>query len=176
MAHSSGGEVGISHLLSAENLQNLNARTDLVRWGSGGIKIEGFQVEGGTVGGNVFVYGEPLKITVVLCAMEDIPSYHIGVGICFRNTKGLDIITSTTFDEGNRLEPLHQGKLIKVTFVLENILAEGDYALVINVEERSTAIPQYYDYIENAVIIKSISQKLIHSLVLPNVMQKIEVL
>lgn len=162
--------------LNSNALINLNNQADLIRWGMGGITIEGFQVDNGiSLGNKILEYGQHLRITVQARANQDIASDHVGIGICFRNVKGLDVITCTTYDDGNRFKPLHQGQTIRVTFELENILAPGDYALVINVEERREAIPQYYDFIENATIFKSISQKLIHSLVLPEVKQKIEV-
>lgn len=161
----------------ANDLVYLNNQADLIRWGMGGVTIEGFQIDNGiSMGSNTLEYGQQIKITVKARANQDIDSDHIGVGICFRNVKGLDVITCTTYDDGNRIKSLHQGQTILVTFELENILAPGDYALVINVEERSEAVPQYYDFIENASIIKSISHKLIHSLVLPEVKQKIEVI
>jgi len=95
------------------------------------------------------------------------------MGFAFRNTKGLDIITSTTYEQGNQLPPMQAGQRIKVTFELDNILAPGDYALVLNFEDRTLAMPHYYDFIENALIFKTVSQFPIYSQVLPLVHQHI---
>ena len=71
------------------------------------------------------------------------------------------------------MPPLRKGQVVQVSFDLNAILAPGDYALVLNVEERSQPTPHYFDFIENAAIVKMVSSKLIHSLVLPPVDQKI---
>jgi len=146
----------------------------LVRWGSGRLTIEGFQIENGvSTGAKVFEYGQHLKITVQLRALQEITSDQVGVGISFRNIKGLDVINSTTYDAGNRLPSLRQGQIVRVVFELDNILAPGDYALVTNAEDRTHMPPEYYDYIENATVMKVVSRAPVFSMVLPPVKQTI---
>jgi len=58
-------------------------------------------------------------------------------------------------------------------FEWENIVAPGDYALVLNIEDRSTGAPQYYDYIENVFVFTSLSDKNVYSVVLPKVDQRV---
>lgn len=157
-------------------LISLNNRPDLMRWGTGGLTIEGFQIDNGVSSSmKVFEYGQHLKITVQARALHDIPSDQTGFGIGFRNIKGLDVITSTTYDSGNRLPPLHQGQTVRITFELDNILAPGDYALVLNVEDRTNQPPEYFDYIENATLVKVVSRTPVFSMVLPPVKQTIQI-
>lgn len=155
---------------------SLQNRPDLIRWGNGGIKILGYKITNEFEnGGQVFEHGQKLKISVRLLAENDIDSDQIGVGIGLRNNKGLDIINPTTYDAGNRLPPLKEGQIVNATFEFDNILAPGDYALVINAEDRMCNPPSYYDYIENAATIKVVSKMPIFSVVLPEVKQTLEI-
>lgn len=156
------------------SLRNLNTRTDLIRWGSGELVIEAATIDNGQpMSEPVFEYGERLHIEFQVRALQDIPSYEIGFSFAFRNTNGLDIIVSTTYEEGQRFPPLRAGQTVRLAFKLDNILAPGDYALVLAAEERSASSIHYHDFIENAVLFKVISKKRIYSLVLPSVQQHI---
>lgn len=155
---------------------SLQDRPDLIRWGNGGIKILGYKITNERENSvQTFEYGQKLKVSVRLLAQNDINSEQIGIGIGLRNNKGLDIINPTTYDAGNRLPPLEEGQIVHATFEFENILAPGDYALVINAEDRMCNPPSYYDYIENAATIKVVSKMPIFSMVLPEVKQTVEV-
>ncbi len=155
----------------------LENRPDLVRWGSGEARIESFQINEGNAGSeHVLEYGQPLKIEVVVTAMQDLPSSALGMGLALRNNKGLDIITSTTYEQANHLPPLKKGQRVAVSFEFENILAPGDYALVLNFEDRTLAMPHYYDFVENALILKTVSRFPIYSQVLPRVEQLVSLL
>lgn len=161
---------------SDAELVSLDDRADLDRWGSGEIRLEAFAVNAGYAAKeSVFEYGQYLRIVVVARAERDVSSTTLGIGIALRNTKGLDIITSTTYEQDKRVPPLKAGQRVRATFEFENILAPGDYALVINFEDRKGATPHYYDFIENALIFKTVSKTPIFSQVLPKVTQHIEV-
>ena len=153
----------------------LENRHDLTRWGKGEICIEAFRVQSKSISNFTLEYGEPIEITLRIRALKDITTEFNGAGISLRNMKGLDIITTTTYDEGLVFPMLKVGEAIDVLFRFENILAPGDYALVMNVESRKEAIPQYYDYIENGLFLKVISKKPIFSLILPEVHTEIYV-
>jgi lipopolysaccharide transport system ATP-binding protein len=162
---------------NSEHLILLSNIAGLVRWGNGKIQIESFSInDRNPSGGNVFEYGELFQITIVAIASDNLMTSDIGVGMAMRNNKGLDIITSTTYDQGLKIPPLIIGQRLIITFEFENILSPGDYALVLNVEDRCNAIPQYYDFVENAIIIKTVSRFPIFSQVLPHVIQKITIL
>jgi len=93
----------------------------------------------------------------------------VGMGMALRNRKGLDVIVSTTLEQGINLPSLRAGQVLRVSFDLENILAPGEYALVLNVEDRQSGSPRYLDFVENAIIFQVISHRDIYSLVLPQV-------
>jgi lipopolysaccharide transport system ATP-binding protein len=157
---------------------HLDDRPDLIRWGLGGLRLVACSIDSGQTAGEnpVFEYGAPMRITVEARAVEDIDSNQIGLGFAFRNTKGLDIITSTTYDQENYIHLIKAGQRLRVTFELDNILAPGDYALVLDIEDRSGGTPRYYDFIENAVTFKVISRAYVFSAVLPPVKQEIIIL
>jgi hypothetical protein len=97
----------------------------------------------------------------------DIQSNALGVGMALRNRKGLDIIVSTTLDQGVMLPALRAGQVLHVSFELENILAPGEYALVLNAEDRQGGTPRYLDFVENAIVFQVVSRHNIYSVVLP---------
>jgi len=158
-------------------LIRLDQRADLIRWGSGELQIEGCLLDtGSSDASSVFAYGQPINVLMTVRVLQDIESSNTGFGFAFRNIKGLDIITSTTFEQEQKFQGLRQGQLIQVSFSLENILAPGSYALVLNAENRDQAIPRYYDFVENAIIFDVVSKKPVYSLVLPKVVQSIQLL
>lgn len=154
----------------------LDQRSDIVRWGSGEIRIEGFSIDNGSGSAQtIFEYGRPIHIEVTARAMVDIPSREIGFGFAFRNSKGLDIITGTTIEQGVKIPPVSEGQTIRLVYDMDNILAPGTYALVLNAENKDQGHAHYYDFIENASIFSVVSQKHIYSLVLPKVQMSAEI-
>lgn len=151
-------------------------RADLVRWGNGGIRIEKVQFTQNQQATNVFELNRPLEVIVEARAEQEIASQEVGIGIGFRNQKGLDVIISTTYDSGHLIPPLHAGQVVRAKFVLDNILAPGDYALVVNIEDRGNAVPQYYDFIENVRLFKVVANQAVFSLVAVPVAQELEIL
>ena len=152
-------------------------RPDLTRWGSGEIQIQAFQLDNGLqTGSYLFEYGQQLKLTIQAKAAVDVSSPFIGFGFSFRNTKGLDIITFTTFEDNIHFQGLQAGQTITLNFETKNILAPGSYALVLNIEKRLNNKPQYLDFIENAILFTVVSEKHIFSLVLPDIDRDIQVL
>jgi len=161
-------EVGLLH--------RLDMRNDLVRWGSGEIQVEAFSIGSeGEFGQVVFEYGQMIQVDFIARATRTIPSTAIGFGIAFRNTKGLDIITCTTYEQDIQIPPLREGQVVHLCFTLENILAPGSYALVINAEARDQAQATYFDFIENATIFTVVSSRHIYSLVLPKYSVKMNI-
>lgn len=149
---------------------NLEQRSDLVRWGSGEIRIESCAIYSDTGSENsIFEYGCRLHIEVNARAVQSIPSRDISFGFALRNSKGLDLITSTTYEQNINIANLDPGQTVHLAFELENILSPGSYALVLNAEHREQAQPYYFDFVENAVIFTVVSRKPIFSLVLPKV-------
>ncbi|WP_322509544.1 Wzt carbohydrate-binding domain-containing protein, partial [Anaerolinea sp.] len=152
----------------------LKAHPDLVRWGNGRARIEAYRMHSSTGFASTLEYGDTVEISLRVRALADLPQKAYGAGINLRNLKGLDIITATTCDEGLAFPALRAGQAVEVTFRFQNILAPGDYALVMNVEDRQDAVPAYEDYIENAVFLKVVSNKPVLSVVLPHVETRID--
>jgi lipopolysaccharide transport system ATP-binding protein len=154
------------------SLKRIDSLSGLVRWGSGEIQIEGFRIDSSD-GSQVFSLGDRVHLEIQIRAAVDIQSTAIGVGFGLQNSKGLHIISVTTIDEKVQIGPLQAGNRIRFIFEWENIVAPGDYALVLNIEDRSTGAPQYYDYIENVFVFTSLSDKNVYSVVLPKVDQRV---
>lgn len=150
--------------------------TDLTRWGSGEIQIQACQMDNGMQAKSyLFEYGQKLNITIQALAVVDVTSPFIGFGFSFRNTKGLDIITFTTFDQNIHFQGMQAGQSAVLEFEMKNILAPGSYALVLNIENRPNNKPQYLDFIENAILFTVVSDMRIYSVVLPDIHHDIQI-
>ncbi|MEM3490019.1 MAG: ABC transporter ATP-binding protein [Nitrososphaerota archaeon] len=163
----------LSKLVNEEEWISIGNNPDLVRWGKGGIRVEAFRVRSGRGNSLILNHGDMVEICLRIFAIENVADGEIGVGISIRNIKGLDIITATTYDEGKLLPSLKSGEFVDVCFRFINILSPGDYALIMNVEERTSSKPEYYDFIENGALLSVISDKKIFSLVLPKIFVEI---
>jgi ABC-type polysaccharide/polyol phosphate transport system ATPase subunit len=154
--------------------RNLLAAEGLIRWGTGQIRLTSATIDSGRPiarGDVVFEHGDLLRVDVEARAMTDVASEDVGFGFALRNLKGLDVITSTTYEESRRFPPLRAGQRLHVTFTLTNILAPGHYGLVLNIEDRTAGDYNYFDFVENALVFQVVSRKKIYSLVLPRVDQ-----
>jgi lipopolysaccharide transport system ATP-binding protein len=177
--------------LAPETGQQPSARTDtlvqpglpeftptdeVARWGSGRARIKRFSLAGDTAdSGASFEHGCNFRLVIEVGAEAFIPSGRLGVGFSFRNLKGLDIITSNTWDAGELMPDLMPGERLYVSFELKNILAPGDYGLALLTEDRSEGAPKYYDFIDNAMVFSVFSTHPIYSLVLPDIQLSINV-
>jgi hypothetical protein len=94
---------------------------------------------------------------------------NIGFAFALRNMKGLDIITYTTYEAGCMVPVPSVGMKFRVSCEFQNVLAPGDYVVVLNVEGIREGTRHYYDFIENALFFKVVSDRIIFSAVLPPV-------
>jgi len=149
--------------------------TDYKSWGVGGIKITGFALLN-SMGKRIshVNWGDDIEIRMRVKALEDISSNNIGFGFSFRNKTGLDVIVSTTIEEGGRYGPFKKGDECIVSFKLQNILAEGEYLLTLQVEDRTELTPTYHEFIESAMVVQVFSDRHIYSLVKPPIEQSIQ--
>lgn len=155
-------------------LKGFENRTDLVRWGSGEIVVEGVVLDTGKPQeAPVFETGGKIHVEFQVRAVKNITSDHMALAFAFRNTKGIDVIAASTYEAGERLPPLTKGQTVRVAFDLENILAPGDYALIVAVEECQAGRRQYFDYLENAVLFKVVSKSEVYSEVRPEIRHRI---
>lgn len=147
------------------------------RWGDKGIEIIGVQMRNEK--GNVidtFKWGEEVQIEIEAVAHMEYINRNIGVGFAFRNNKSIDITTVTSIEEKGPLSTIKIGQKIIIKTALKNLLAPGDYSLVINIEERAEDVPRYLDFIEGALMFKVIGEGRFFSLIKQEVKQDIEVM
>jgi lipopolysaccharide transport system ATP-binding protein len=155
-------------------LTSLVGRADLVRWGSGAATITGLRlVEVGEAGqvaaAKSFVQGRRLRLEFAFIANADLDGEVLGMAFSIRNTKALQIITFATFEARQRLPSLRRGEQLRMAFEFDNVLARGEYGLVLAVEEVRGEQRVYHDYLENAALFDVTSHIPPYSIALPQV-------
>ena len=97
-----------------------------------------------------------IKISISFDVDDDIDIEFFSIAVSIKNTEGTDLIVKTTFDEDMKL---HAGKKQEISFELMPGLANGDYYLVVAVENRENASIAYYEYIEGACFFKAYTSR-----------------
>ncbi len=105
---------------------------------------------------NHFCSEDSLAVVIYFDVEDDIDTDYFSVALSIKNTEGTDIIVKTTYDEELKLK---NGKQQKISFEFVPRLRNGDYYLVIALEDRTNAAITYYEYIEGAVYFKIYSDK-----------------
>ncbi|MGE6667861.1 ABC transporter ATP-binding protein [Paenibacillus xylanexedens] len=147
-------------------------RAEYTRWGQGGVKVEDFLLKNELdIETSNIDWGEEIELTMTVKAEKDINSDRIGFGFSFRNRTGIDVIVSTTIEEGKSYGPFKKNEEYRISFRLRNILAEGEYLVTLQIEDRTNVTPVYYEFIENAMTIQVFSEQHIYSLVKPPIEQ-----
>lgn len=123
-----------------------------------------------------FNYGEEIIVKLTGEVVEELGSVPLGLGFGIRDRNGLDIITCTTIEDYGTLRDLKPGSVVASEFSFQNILAPGNYSLVVNSESRELENPVYYDFIENAKVLKVISDRPVFSIVRPLINSNVKVL
>lgn len=172
-----GGDAGPAPARGAADLRNdaalrpLTGVAGLRRWGDGAATVTGMSlvdpVDGGM--GLVFRRGGRLRLEVEAVANRDLDAAGLGISFSIRNTKALSIVTFASRDAGVALPPLRGGQSIRMAFELDNLLAPGDYGLVIAFEDVRGERRHYHDFIEEAVVLRVESAMPVMSIVLPAV-------
>jgi ABC-type polysaccharide/polyol phosphate transport system ATPase subunit len=151
-------------------------KKDLKIWGNRNIKIiDNDILDSNGLSINVVEWGQKIIVKIEAIAIQNIDSQNIGFGFSFRNKNGLDVIVSTTIEEGKKIGPLRKGQKLYISFELQNILSPGEYLLTLQAENRDNLVPEYYNFIEDAKIFKVISKNRIYSLVKPDIIQTIDI-
>lgn len=105
---------------------------------------------------NLFDAGDPIKVIINFDVDEKINTECFSVAFSIKNTEGTDLIVKTTYDE--EIE-IHPGKNQIISFEINPRLRNGDYYLVVALEDRTNTAISYYEYIEGAVFFKMYSAK-----------------
>lgn len=103
-----------------------------------------------------FSADDVMRIDVRLNIDEDMNVPKFSVAVSIKNTEGIDIIVKTTYDEHIKLKA---GKEQTISFEFQPRLANGDYYLVVALEDRENTTIAYYEYIEGADYFKAYSDK-----------------
>jgi ABC-type polysaccharide/polyol phosphate transport system ATPase subunit len=160
--------VSSAHELPA--LPPLAQRTDLIRWGSGEIRVVGATLRTGRPGAHpVSEYGDRICVEFDAAVVSAILEPNVGFAFSVRNMRGLDIITYTTHEAGCRVPSPSVGMSFRVSCEFQNVLASGDYVMVLCVEGVNQGTRHYYDFVENGLLFKVVSDRNIFSAVLPPV-------
>lgn len=106
---------------------------------------------------NFFSPQDKIKIEVEFDSIPQTEWKYFSVAISIKNKEGTDLIVKTTYDEKIKLEKA-TGKC-KVVFELVTLLANGEYYLVVALEDRKNTATIYYEYIEGAKYFKVFSDK-----------------
>lgn len=155
----------------ARPMRSLAIASGLRRWGDGAATLTGMRLYDPAVGGDglVFRRGGRLRLEVEALAHRDLASGALGIAFSIRNTKALAIVTFASFDAGKALPPLRSGQSVLMVFEFDNVLAAGDYGLVLAVEDVRGERRHYHDIIEEAVVLRVESAMRVMSVALPEV-------
>ncbi|MFM0167851.1 ABC transporter ATP-binding protein [Paraburkholderia sediminicola] len=121
---------------------------------------------------SVFTAFEPMIVRFAIQLPEGIDRRALSVAFSIKDTKGTDLIVRTTHDEKG-IDFDFDGSEFEIEFRLRNQLNTGRYLLVAALEDRSAAVPQYYEYIEGACYFSSYVESDRYGLFLPDITEKI---
>lgn len=105
---------------------------------------------------------DKMKIVIGFDVYNDIDMNIFSVAVSIKNKEGTDIFVKTTYDEGVKII---NGKGQKVAFEFVPRLANGDYYLVLAIENRENASISYFEYVEGAFYFKMYTNKKIYGMV-----------
>lgn len=103
---------------------------------------------------NYFNPHEYLKIEVYLKSDATIEKESFSVAVSIKNKEGTDLCVKTTHDENIIVDPKREQCVI---FEFKPMLANGEYYLVVALENRMNMNPTYYEYIEGIQYFKMYS-------------------
>lgn len=144
----------IGNSLFPESIAHWGSRTGMVKY------AKMFNYLG--IEKNHFSSNEKLKIVIKFDLDKDIDIKYFSVAFSIKNKEGTDILVKTTYDEGIEIQ---KGKYQEISFLFEPRLANGDYYLVIALENRENASISYFEYIEGVVYFKMYTEKKIFGIV-----------
>lgn len=126
---------------------------------------------------SVTVNGEDLqscspwdKITISFTVpySPEIDYENLSVAFSIKNREGIDLIVKTTYDEKIKLKEPENG-FHHFAFSLQTRLTNGEYYLVLCLENRKGAVISYYEYIEGAKYFKLFESEQLFGQFLPDI-------
>ncbi|MBQ4122791.1 ABC transporter ATP-binding protein [bacterium] len=137
----------------------------IAHWGSAVGNIKNVEITNSN--SEIITYFEPGELINVEITYSDCDTFeyeYLSVAISIKNREGIDLIVKTTFDEDVVLYNKNKEEN-KVCFSFRTNLANGEYYLVVAIENRRNASISYYEYIEGAKFFKIYTDKRIFGIV-----------
>lgn len=154
-------------------IERMASGKPLAHWGSRTGLISDLSV---TVDGKNMLSCDPMDLVTIQFSipyMEGMDYEMLSVAFSIKNREGLDLIVKTTYDENIVLSgEKRQGHTFRFSF--QPRLANGDYYLVLAVEDRTQSITSYYEYIEGAKYFKVFRNENQYGQFLPDIAVNIE--
>lgn len=121
----------------------------ITRWGSRPelIKsVELFNQKGQKA--DQILFGETMTFSYVFHIPKDIDTKDLSAALAIKHSSGLDLLVSTTYDEGITFEK--NDCHVRVEFEFTNYLNTGNYVVASSIEYRGNGEPEYFDFIEGS--------------------------
>ena len=126
------------------------------RWGSqpGLVKAALFMDAEGQAPLAEATLGQPVQITVLTDLPEGLSPESLAVSFALKDSKGSDMVIGSSWDDPTcRFSPGQRTALLR--FHMPNWLNEGEYHLVVALEERSGTGIVYFDFVEGAAWLRT---------------------
>ncbi|MDO4632660.1 MAG: ABC transporter ATP-binding protein [Eubacteriales bacterium] len=129
----------------------------LAHWGTHvGMVKKVRMLNGEGVESNHFTPYEHMTVEVCFDEFEGLDIENFSAAFSIKNKEGTDLCVKTTYDEKIDIEPAEHHR---IRFCFPSMLSNGEYYLVIALENRENTMPTYYEYIEGAKFFKVFSDK-----------------
>lgn len=135
----------------------------LVRWGShvgSIIEVALTDVHGRPV--ELVEDDAALELRVLFRAPPESSRDRLAVAFSIKDTNGTDLFVSSTLDKLKTCPVPLVGDVFQARFAWKNMLAPGDYLLVVALEDRRGAVIDYFDYIEGARYFSTAFSRIVH--------------
>lgn len=165
------GDKGIAAEKSASSEENGLDHRPVTHWGShiGAISVAGiFNQLNERV--DVLHWNEKLTVRITFKIPTGIDLEYFGVAFSIKDTKGTDLIVSSTHDQHLRFSDVDTDS-VSVEFSFLNPLVTGKYLLVAALEDCSSSVIHYYEYIEGAQYFSSLAEKRYFGIFQPEIKQ-----
>lgn len=141
----------------------------LVRWGSHvGSILDVALLDADGRPAEVVHDDAPLELRVRFRAPAEAARERLAVAFSIKDTNGTDLFVSTTLDAIGPCPVPAAGEVFEARFAWRNMLAPGDYLLVVALEDRRGPVIDYFDYIEGARYFSTVFSRIVHGrIVLP---------
>lgn len=131
----------------------LPSRPPIERWGTHQGAITGCAISPVSPEGrfNIVRGYEQTQVAIRWTVPEGIRWDTFSIALAIKNQKSEEILIFTTWEEGKEWQALEPDSVQYVGFTFANILNQGDYSVVLALEDRTQAdAPKYYDFFHGA--------------------------